>query len=791
MAADAPRAYPSEMPALALRETIVFPLTLQPLAITRPVSIDSVNRALAGDRLLFLTLQTVEDDEPQPADLKPIGTIAAVRQMARVPGGVHIIVEGLTRARAELFSRSDVALRATVAPLPDPRDTTIEVDAYVRRLRELMGKALTLASGLAQDLRPLVAGIEDPLRLAYLLASLLDMKAAEKQQILEHDSLVAKLAAVASALDREIALLEVKNKIESAAQAEMSDAQRQYFLRQQLKAIQDELGEGEKPETEELRTRVAKASLPAEVSAAVNREMDRLERMTPASPEYQMIRTYVDWVLDVPWSITTEDRLDPVAARTVLDEDHYDLDKVKERIVEYLAVQKLKARQQTGALSLKGPILCFVGPPGVGKTSLGQSIARAMNRKFVRLSLGGVRDEAEIRGHRRTYIGAIPGRIVQALRQAGAMNPVFMLDEIDKIGVGFQGDPAAALLEVLDPAQNHAFRDHYLEINLDLSRVLFITTSNQLGTIHPALIDRMEVISLSGYTEEEKQHIAARYLVPRQLGENGLTEGQITIEADALRRIISDYTREAGVRSLERQIGAVMRKVAARVANAGAGADAPAAVVRAADLPDYLGPPRFHQEVSFRVSRPGVATGVAWTESGGDVLFVEASLLPSGHHDVILTGQLGSVMQESARAAVSHIRATAEALGVAPEFLEHYDLHVHVPAGAIPKDGPSAGVTIATAIVSALRNQTVREDVAMTGEITLSGLVLPVGGIREKALAARRYGITTFILPARNQADLADLPPEVKEGMRFVPASTLEDVLNVALPRPAAVPTPA
>ena len=802
MATDPARTYPSELPVLALRETVVFPLTLQPLAITRPHSIESINGALASDRLLFLVLQTTDRDEPESADLRRVGTIAAIRQMARVPGGgVHVIVEGLLRARSELITRSGLALRAMVSPAPEPAERSLEVDAYVRRLQELIDRALSVTSGLSQELRGLVAGIEDPLRLAYLLSSLLDMKADEKQQILETDSLVAKLQTISAALNREIALLELKGKIESAAQQEMSDAQRQYFLRQQLKAIQDELGEGEKPEAQDLRRRIAEAKLPGEVAAVASREVDRLERMTPASPEYQMIRTYIDWVLDVPWSTMTEDRLDPVEARRVLDEDHYDLNKVKERIVEYLAVQKLKSRQ-TGALSLKGPILCFVGPPGVGKTSLGQSIARAMNRKFVRISLGGVRDEAEIRGHRRTYIGAIPGRIVQALKQAGAMNPVFMLDEIDKISAGFQGDPAAALLEVLDPAQNHSFRDHYLEVNLDLSRVLFIATSNQLGTIHPALHDRMEIISLAGYSEEEKLQIARRYLVPRQIEEHGLGEAQITFEDGAIRRIIAEYTREAGVRSLERQIAAVARKIAARVAGAvpepvGAarpaggpaiagppdGDERGATVVGAADVPDYLGLPRFPPEVGFRVSRPGVATGVAWTEAGGDVLFVEASLLPSGHHNLILTGQLGNVMQESARAAVSHIRASAKALHVSPEFLETHDLHVHVPAGAIPKDGPSAGVTIATAIVSALRNQPVRQDVAMTGEITLSGLVLPVGGIREKALAARRYGITTFVLPARNAPDLTELPPEVQKDMRFVPVDTLEEVLEVALPR--------
>jgi ATP-dependent Lon protease len=811
MASEPERTYPSELPVVALRETVVFPLTLQPLAINRAMSIDAVNRALSGDRLLFLTLQTTEKDEPEPGDLRPIGTIAAIRQMAKVPtGGIHIIVEGLTRAKSELVTKTGESVRARVVPMPDVVVRSLEVDAHVRRLQELIDRGLSLASGLSQELRGLVSGIDDPLRLTYLLSSLLDMKADEKQHILEEDDLTRKLEVVSTVLSREIALLEMKHKIESAAQQEMTDAQRQYYLRQQLKAIQDELGEGEKTEIQEVRARVVAANLPESVATVTQREIDRLERMTPASPEYQMIRTYIDWVLDVPWSTTTEDRLDPGAAREVLDADHYDLDKVKERIVEYLAVQKLKTQSlsrqnaasatadQTAASAtagqsaggatagstarIRGPILCFVGPPGVGKTSLGQSIARAMNRKFVRISLGGVRDEAEIRGHRRTYIGAIPGRIVQALKQAGAMNPVFMLDEIDKISAGFQGDPAAALLEVLDPAQNHSFRDHYLEINIDLSRVLFIATANQLGTVHPALLDRMEIISLAGYSEEEKLHIARRYLLGRQIEEHGLTPEVVVFEDGAIRRIITDYTREAGVRNLERQIGAVLRKVAARVAREAAPAEQHLQVITAANIPDYLGPPRFHDEVSFRVSRPGVATGVAWTETGGEVLFIEARLLPSGHHNLILTGQLGNVMQESARAAVSHIRAEAQALGISPEKFDTHDLHIHVPAGAIPKDGPSAGVTMATAIVSALKDQVVREDVAMTGEITLSGLVLPVGGIREKALAARRHGIKEFILPARNEPDLAELPAEVKDGMRFIPVRTLEEALKVALP---------
>jgi ATP-dependent Lon protease len=772
---------PTELPVLPLRATVAFPLSVQPLAVNRPVSVESVNRALAGDRMLLLALQEGELDDPGPEQVKRIGTVGIIRQMARNPAGIHVIVEGLARVRADVISRTGLSMRAVIHAEPEQIDRSVEVDAYVRRLQEQVDRALTLASGFSQELRGIVSAIEDPLRLAYLLGSLLDMPADEKQKLLEADTLLSKLEMVSQALAREIALLEVKGKIESQAQQEMSDAQRQYYLRQQLKAIQDELGEGEGDEIQALRSRVEKANLPEAVLTVANREVDRLARMTPASPEYQMLRTYMDWLLDVPWSVTTDDRLDPVEARRALDEDHYDLDKVKERIVEYLAVRKLKG-------DMKGPILCFVGPPGVGKTSLGQSIARAMNRKFVRISLGGVRDEAEIRGHRRTYIGSMPGRVIQALRQAGAANPVFMLDEMDKVSVGFQGDPAAALLEVLDPAQNNSFRDHYLEVPFDLSRTLFIATANQLGTLHPALLDRMEVIQLTGYSEEEKLHIARRYLIPRQVGEHGLRIEHLMLTDAALRRVVSEYTREAGVRNLERQIGAIARKVAARVASrTPEEGEAPTLTVDAEAVPEYLGPPRIHQEVPFRTSRPGVATGVAWTETGGDVLFIEATLLPGGNSQIILTGQLGNVMQESARAAVSHIRAQAGPLGISPSFLDKHDLHVHVPAGAIPKDGPSAGVTIATAILSALRNEAVKEEVAMTGEITLTGLVLPVGGIREKALAARRYGIRVFVLPALNLPDIDELPDEVKREMRFVPAQTLEDVLKETLPTPVPI----
>jgi ATP-dependent Lon protease len=813
---------PSELPVVPLRGAVVLPMTVAPLGVSRPVSVEAVNRALAGDRLVLLLMQHNEaTEEPTLEDLHRVGTVAVIRQMAKSPGGMRVLVEGVVRARAEFLRNEHGVLTALLKPLPESSERTIEIEAHVRRVQELVDRALSLATGLSPDLKTLVSTLDDPLRIVYLLASLLDMRPEDKQKLLEENSIAVKLDAVAMALSREIEVLELKGQIQSKAEKEMTDAQREYMLRQQLKAIQAELGEGES-EAVEIRKRVTDAQLPDAVATAALREVDRLERMTPASPEYQMIRTYLDWVLDIPWSKTTEDRLDPVEARRVLDEDHYDLDKVKERIVEYLAVQKLRQSQSDGARKktadaaetlasaapaaaapaaaasggngspadsakpeprvarMRGPILCFVGPPGVGKTSLGQSIARAMNRKFVRISLGGVRDEAEIRGHRRTYIGSMPGRLVQGLKSAGSANPVLMLDEIDKITVGIQGDPAAALLEVLDPAQNHAFRDHYIETPIDLSRVLFIATANQLGTIHPALLDRMELISLSGYTEEEKVHIARLYLVPRQLEENGLSASQLHITDDGLRRIISEYTREAGVRSLERQIGAIARKVAARVASD----ESHTAAVDVREVETFLGPPKFRSESAFRTSRPGVATGVAWTETGGDVLFIEASLMP-GSGQLTLTGQLGAVMQESARAALSHIRQQASELGIPSDFLSKQDLHIHVPAGAIPKDGPSAGVTMATAIVSAARGVPVEADVAMTGEITLSGLVLPVGGIREKALAARRQGVQTFILPEMNRSDLAELPAEVRDDIRFVPVSTLEEVLRVALPATA------
>ena len=768
-------ALPSELPVVPLRGAVVLPLSVSPLGVNRTMSVEAVNRALAGDRMILTLLQKNDTDEPGPDDLHKVGTVCIIRQMAKASTGMRVLVEGVARAKAEFLQVERGVMQALLKPLKEPADRTVGVDARVRRLQELVDQALSLATGLSPDIKALVTSMDDPLRIAYLLASLLDMKPEDKQKLLEENDLEVKLDAVAMALSREIEVLELKGRIESRAEKEMTDAQRQYVLRQQLKAIQSELGEGDS-DVQEIRTRVTDAHLPERVEKAALREVDRLERMTPASPEYQMLRTYIDWLLDVPWAVTTSDRIDPIEGRRVLDEDHYDLDKVKERIIEYLSVRKLKG-------DMKGPILCFVGPPGVGKTSLGQSIARAMSRKFVRLSLGGVRDEAEIRGHRRTYIGSIPGRIVQALKQAGSMNPVFMLDEIDKVTVGgFSGDPAAALLEVLDPAQNHSFRDHYLEIPVDLSKTLFIATANQLGTIHPALLDRMEIIQLAGYSEEEKVHIARKYLLPRQMTEHGLPDDTMRIPDETLRLVISEYTREAGVRNIERQLGTLARKVAARIATRPLDSPVPPpTVINPTDLEGYLGPARFRKEMAFRTSRPGVATGLAWTETGGDVLFVEATLLPGGNQNIILTGQLGNVMQESARAALSHIRANARELGLSPDFLAHQDLHVHVPAGAIPKDGPSAGVTMATAILSAARKVPVRQDIAMTGEITLSGLVLPVGGIREKSLAARRSGIKTVILPALNEPDLTELAEEIRKDMTFIPVETLEQVVAIAL----------
>src|SRR5690349_6773237 len=753
MAEPTPPTLPSELPVLPLRRTVAFPLTLQPLAVNRPVSIESVNRALGSDRMVLLLLQHSEADDPGPEDVHRVGTVGIVRQMAKAGGGINIIIEGIARVRADVVTRTGTSMRARITPMTETAERTIEVEAHVRRVHELIEKALSLATGLSEELRGVVMNIDDPLRLVYILATLIDIKPEEKQALLEENSLLRKLTSIEGALSREISLLEMKTKIESQAQQEMTDAQRQYYLRQQMKAIQQELGEGEGTEMQELRKRIEDAKLPESVHDVAMREVDRLGRMGNASPEYQMLRTYVDWLLDIPWSVTTADRLDPVAARQVLDADHYDLDKVKERIVEYLAVRKLKS-QQTGqaaaleeatgapsagpsrvsgvpaaeppptpsaptaggqpprsAVAMRGPILCFVGPPGVGKTSLGQSIARAMNRKFVRASLGGVRDEAEIRGHRRTYIGSMPGRILQALRRIESKNPVFMLDEIDKLTFDFHGDPASALLEVLDPEQNTEFRDNYLEVAYDLSQVFFITTANTLETIPGPLRDRMEIIFLSGYTESEKIAIANGYLIPRQIRENSLRESEVTFTDDSLRKIIREYTREAGVRNLERKIGAVCRKVATGIAEG----KVKEAKITPVLVEEYLDHPIFQatEELNQRTSMPGVVPGLAWTPYGGDVLFVESTSMPGGKGFQV-TGSIGNVMNESARAALSFVRSRAKQLGLDGDFFNHSDIHLHIPSGAQPKDGPSAGVTIATSLVSLISGRKAKPKNRMT-----------------------------------------------------------------------------
>jgi ATP-dependent Lon protease len=763
---------PNELPVVPLRGAVVLPLTVAPLGVSRPLSLEAVNRALAGDRMVLLLLQKSDNDEPGLDDLNRTGTVAIIRQMAKGPGGMRVLVEGVARARAEFLQNEKGHLTALIKPLPEPSERSLEIDAHVRRLQELVDKALSLATGLSPDIRTLVTSLDDPLRIAYLLASLLDIKPEDKQRLLEENSIAVKLDAVSTALAREIDVLELKGQIESRAEKEMTDAQRQYLLRQQLKAIQSELGEGENGEAAELRKRVQDANLPEAVAAVALKEVDRLERMTPAAPEYQMIRTYLDWLLDVPWAKRTDDRLDPIEARKVLDEDHYDLDKVKERIVEYLAVRKLKG-------DMKGPILCFVGPPGVGKTSLGRSIARALDRKFVRISLGGVRDEAEIRGHRRTYVGALPGRFIQSMKKAGMKNPVMMLDEIDKLGADFRGDPSAALLEVLDPEQNNTFSDHYLDVAFDLSKVMFIATANQLDPIPGPLRDRMEIIELTGYTFEEKQSIARIHLVPKQLKEHGLTPDHITISDEALLVLTTAYTREAGVRNLERRIADICRAVAVEVA----GGKLEKQDVDGNRVKEILGPEMFYSEVAERTEVPGVSTGLAWTAAGGDLLFIEATKM-AGKGGMTLTGQLGDVMKESATAALSYLRSKAEALGINPNFLEKTDLHLHFPAGSIPKDGPSAGVTILTALTSLLTGIRVRSDTAMTGEATLRGLVLPVGGIKEKVLAAHRAGIKRVILPERCRKDLIDVPDQAKKELEFIFVTKMDEVLMAALETP-------
>lgn len=768
---------PQTLPVLPLKETVVFPEAMAPLAIGEPRSIRLIDEVLnRSPRLLALVVsRDPQMNEPPPDMLHQVGTAALVERMVRVPDGtVRILVQGLHRVRVGPYTQTEPFLEATVHAVPDEGERTTEVEALARNLQGIFTRMIALIPHLPDELQVAVANIEDPATLSFMVASSMRLSVDERQALLEEAGLEARLRRLTVLCTRELELLELGAKIQSDVQEDMEKGQREFFLRQQLKAIREELGEGEdeEAEIEELRERLAQLDPPEAVRTAAERELGRLGRIPSASAEHSVIRTYLDWILDLPWNTLTEDNLDLERARRILDEDHYDIAKVKDRIIEQLAVTRLKP-------DAAAPIICFVGPPGVGKTSLGQSIARALGRRFARISVGGVRDESEIRGHRRTYVGAMPGTIVRAIRDAGALNPVLMVDEIDKMGADVRGDPASAMLEVLDPAQHNAFRDHYLDLPLDLSRVLFLCTANVLETIPGPLLDRMEIIRLAGYTEEEKLHIARRYLLPRQIEQNGLPAGVLEVDDDGLRTVIGEYTREAGVRRLEQRLGAIARRVARRVAEG----DDTAEVVDAERAREILGPERIHSEVKRRTAAPGVATGLAVTGAGGEILFVEALVMP-GTGKLAVTGQLGDVMRESSQAALSLVRARASAFGLAlaDDFFSTHDIHLHVPAGAVPKDGPSAGVTMVTALVSALSGRPVRDDVAMTGEITLTGQVLPIGGVKEKVLAAGRAGITTVLLPATNEDQLvADVTPEQRTGLTVVFAERIEQVLETAL----------
>ena len=765
------------LPVLPIKNDVLFPYLLMPLTAGRPVSLAAVDAALAGENkeLIVVTQRDAAVDEPGPDNLYSIGTKAVIKRMARRPDGlVEMIAQGVERVVLVRFEQSAPYLRARARLAPLPEEQSAEVEALRRAILELAGRAMALAQPQASpELGQLLMGAEDPLRLVYLIGSMLSLEVEKEQALLEAGTRLDALRLLHAYLTSELQILELRSQINTQAQSEMSKQQRDYLLRQQMRAIQQELGEQnpEQAEAELLRQRLAEADLPDEVRREAERELARLEKLPPAAPDYHIARGYIDLILELPWRRSTEDQLDIARARAVLDEDHFDLKEVKERILEHLGVLKLNP-------TANAPILCFAGPPGVGKTSLGQSIARALGRKFERLSLGGLHDEAELRGHRRTYIGAMTGRIIQAVRRAGVNNPVLMLDEVDKLGRDFRGDPAAALLEILDPAQNSTFRDNYLDLPFDLSKVFFIATANTLDTIPQPLLDRMEVLRLAGYSEEEKVEIARRYLIPRQLRETGLAAESFALTDEALRRVTSGYTREAGVRQLERAIGRLARRVALRFAE---GQTEPV-TVRPEDLPDLLGPERFSLETARKNLPAGVATGLAWTEAGGDVLYIEATLLPAGR-GLLLTGQLGEVMQESAKAAQSYVWSHAAELGIDPQLPRRSGIHVHVPAGAIPKDGPSAGVTMATALASVYSGLPVRQDTAMTGEITLTGLVLPIGGVKEKVLAARRAGITQVILPKGNEKDLRELPENVRAEMKFVIAERIEEVLAAAIPQ--------
>jgi ATP-dependent Lon protease len=769
---------PEQLPLLPVRDIVVFPYMVLPLFVGRDMSIKAIEAALAGNRMIFLATQKALDVEnPTSDDIHSVGTIGIIMRMLKLPDErIKILVQGISKGRIQEYIQNEPYYSVRILKTQDskPAGSSLEAEAVMRTVKEQLERIVGLGKVLMPDVMVVIENLDDPGRLADMVVSNLGVKVDISQAVLEIEDPIARLKRVSEILSKEVDVLSMQQKIQAQAKGEMDKTQREYFLREQLKAIQKELGELDErgEEVAEFKKRIKDAKMPEKVLKECEKQLKRLEKMHPDTAESATVRTYLEWMVDLPWSKKSKDALDIKAAAKVLDEDHYDLEKVKERILEYLAVRKLKDK-------MKGPILCFVGPPGVGKTSLGKSIARALGREFVRISLGGVRDEAEIRGHRRTYVGALPGRIIQGLKQAGTSNPVFMMDEVDKVGQDFRGDPSAALLEVLDPEQNHAFSDHYLGVPFDLSEVMFITTANLMDPILSALRDRMEIIEIPGYTEEEKLGIAQRYLIPRQLKEHGITEEHIRITESGLHTIVSHYTREAGVRSLDREIANVMRKVAKKVAEG----KIQCYSITPANVHKFLGVPKYLPEAEQEKDEIGVSTGLAWTESGGDVLYIEATVM-KGKGQLTLTGHLGDVMKESAQAALSYVRSREKLLGINPDVFSKIDIHIHVPAGAIPKDGPSAGITMATAIASILSGIPVRRDVAMTGEITLRGRVLPIGGLKEKILAAKRAKLSTVILPQRNEKDIEEIPKHLLRGIALVFAKTMDDVLRAGLRSP-------
>ncbi|MGZ3524980.1 MAG: endopeptidase La [Thermodesulfobacteriota bacterium] len=764
---------PEELPILPLRGTVLYPDLILPIMVGRKKSVKLIDDAMDSDRIIgVITQKRSEIEDPKESDLYSVGVAALILRMIReLDGSQRVIVQGVSRMKVREYIQREPYYKAGSEVIDEGLVQGVEIDALMMNLKNLFSRAVELAPYLTSELGTMVSNIKSPSILADLIASNLNISTTEKQGILETFDVRERLTKVHLFLNKEVQVLELGNKIQSQVKEDMDRTQREYYLREQLKAIKKELGELDEHSSEikELKEKIKKAKMPPDALAAAEKELDRLAKIPPASAEYTVARTYLDWLAELPWSETTEDNLDIDNAQKTLDEDHYDLEKVKKRILEYLAVRKLKA-------DMKGPILCFVGPPGVGKTSLGKSIARTMGRKFIRISLGGVRDEAEIRGHRRTYVGALPGRIIQGIKKAGSNNPVFMLDEVDKIGMDFRGDPSSALLEVLDPEQNFSFSDHYIDVPFDLQKVMFITTANVLDTIPPALRDRMETLELPGYSEDQKMMIAKQFLIPKQISEHGLSSEYIEFQDAALQTIISSYTREAGVRNLEREIATTCRGVAKDVARG----IKEKVMISSDNLHKFLGPVKFFPEVAERTSEPGVATGLAWTPTGGDIIFVEVTKM-RGEKGLTLTGQLGDVMKESAQAALAYVRSKAKELGIEEDFFAKNDIHIHVPAGAIPKDGPSAGITMFIALTSLLTNKPVRNDVAMTGEITLRGLVLPVGGIKEKVLAGMRAGIRTIILPKKNEKDLEEIPEHIRKQMNFKFIQRMDEAIELAL----------